>query len=209
MPNHTSNNIIFNEPLTDKDIKKIKQELFNEGNNLDFNKLIPQPKRLILTSTNEQRIKAYSWYFTKNPDNLSEEELNKTLDSENAIREIENKYYATTRNEKISIEKDSNYIKLYNWYDWNVENWGTKWGAYGTTISKDILFFNTAWTMPSNELLVKLFEKLKKILPQKTFNLIKYEVEYENECGIEVYKYIDGEIEFIEQIDNEEYEGDE
>lgn len=51
-----------------------------------------------------------------------------------------------------------------NWYDWNIENWGTKWNAYDTVILQDIpdhpipdydgnhtlqAVFDTAWSPPT------------------------------------------------------------
>ncbi|MBR3124882.1 MAG: hypothetical protein IKF42_05575 [Mogibacterium sp.] len=36
-----------------------------------------------------------------------------------------------------------------NWYDWSIENWGTKWNAYGfdeLPHKEDAIVFNTAWS---------------------------------------------------------------
>ena len=43
--------------------------------------------------------------------------------------------------------------KLYgknNWYDWSIENWGTKWNAYHDNLDKanNTLTFDTAWSCP-------------------------------------------------------------
>lgn len=36
-----------------------------------------------------------------------------------------------------------------NWYDWSIENWGTKWNAYDCYLEDDnIIIFNTAWSAP-------------------------------------------------------------
>lgn len=37
-----------------------------------------------------------------------------------------------------------------NWYDWRIENWGTKWNAYDTSLNKDVntIVFDTAWSCP-------------------------------------------------------------
>lgn len=203
MPNHTSNNIIFEKQLTNEEIQKIKDELFNRNKNLDFNKLVPQPENIILTDVSSNTKEAYSWYFAKNPDNLTKEELLKTLKSETKRDEIEKKYNLITREEKYSIKESPNYECLPDWYDWNIENWGTKWGAYNTTIESNILFFNTAWNMPSYEVVIKLFEKLKAMLPKETFDSITYEVTNEGESFTEIYKYVDGSIEFKRIIEEE------
>lgn len=54
-----------------------------------------------------------------------------------------------------------------NWYDWNCENWGTKWNAYESEIIQDIdqyddlleVKFTTAWGVPY-EWVKRLAEKL-------------------------------------------------
>lgn len=41
--------------------------------------------------------------------------------------------------------------KLYgknNWYDWNCENWGTKWNAYDIHAENNYVEFSTAWSAP-------------------------------------------------------------
>lgn len=35
------------------------------------------------------------------------------------------------------------------WYRWNVDNWGTKWGAYDAEIGEETLKFDTAWSHPT------------------------------------------------------------
>ena len=32
-----------------------------------------------------------------------------------------------------------------NWYDWSIENWGTKWDACDVNTEKRTVIFNTAW----------------------------------------------------------------
>lgn len=35
-----------------------------------------------------------------------------------------------------------------DWYDWRVNNWGTKWNAYEISFHDNCIKFLTAWTMP-------------------------------------------------------------
>jgi len=35
-----------------------------------------------------------------------------------------------------------------NWYDWNTQNWGTKWNAYQCSMGGDAIVFQTAWSCP-------------------------------------------------------------
>ena len=198
MPNHTSNYIIFNRELKEKEINNIKKELFNEKDNLDFNKLIKQPEKMINVGLSRNTVEAYSWYFFKNPDNLSEEDLKETLSDEEKRVDIENKYGKLQPELKKDIQKEEGYEKLENWYNWNCENWGTKWGAYETEFKdNDILFFCTAWSKPSDKLLNKLFNKLEQILSKEDIKEISYEVEYEGEDIREIYNVVGGNIKLI------------
>ena len=41
--------------------------------------------------------------------------------------------------------------KIYgknNWYDWSIENWGTKWNAYSFSRDGNTIGFQTAWSAP-------------------------------------------------------------
>lgn len=40
-----------------------------------------------------------------------------------------------------------------NWYHWNIDNWGTKWGCYDQDVEGDQINFTTAWGSISDELL--------------------------------------------------------
>lgn len=61
--------------------------------------------------------------------------------------------------------------KLYganNWYDWNRENWGTKWNAYWSSLESDnVLIFHTAWSTP-----IPVFEKLAEICYEHNVSFI-------------------------------------
>lgn len=35
-----------------------------------------------------------------------------------------------------------------NWFDWAIENWGTKWNAMNTHIKDNYITFDTAWSVP-------------------------------------------------------------
>ena len=54
-----------------------------------------------------------------------------------------------------------------NWYDWNLENWGTKWDASESIYSQEdkILEFQTAWACPQEILL-----KMTEMFPDLQFN---------------------------------------
>ncbi len=59
-----------------------------------------------------------------------------------------------------------------NWYDWNIANWGTKWGAYSYSQrfrepAKLVFKFETAWSFPE-----PIFEALTKQYPALTFDVV-------------------------------------
>lgn len=65
------------------------------------------------------------------------------------------------------VNKDSHVREIegrewFNWYDWHIDHWGTKWNAYDgyTKIGKTVLtlVFNTAWSAPFT-----IYEKLTEL----------------------------------------------
>lgn len=85
-----------------------------------------------------------------------------------------------------------------DWYDWRIENWGTKWNACSTFLCEDnkTIYFDTAWS-PS----VPVIEKFSKMYPE-----LKITHEYAEEqiaffCGKHCYS--NGEI--VYRDDYEEY----
>ena len=58
----------------------------------------------------------------------------------------------------LGIEEEKKYGKN-NWYDWSIENWGTKWNAYETErVDDNTIKFETAWSCP-----VGMYRKLTEI----------------------------------------------
>lgn len=66
------------------------------------------------------------------------------------------------------------------WYEWNIENWGTKWGTYEVTRAEEFVTFNTAWSHP-----LPVVTALSKMFPDE-----KIDVEYADEdLGRNLRKY--------------------
>jgi hypothetical protein len=66
----------------------------------------------------------------------------------------------------------------FNWYNWNLANWETKWNAREATLTEDNsgalrYYFETAWS-PVNDLLLLLSEQ---------FPTLEFVYEYEEEQG--------------------------
>lgn len=78
------------------------------------------------------------------------------------------------------------------WYEWCIQNWGTKWNARNASKCGNIIFFDTAWSTPE-----PIIKALSVKYPDVTF-----EVEYADEDvgnNVGSYSYKSGEqIHFIE-----------
>ena len=174
MPNHITNKLKIN---ADKDLtKKIKDYLKKEYDDctvgMDFNKIIPMPKSLEITSGSIEDL-ALSTYILENPD--SERKINKSKDffikdSKQTIYEYLNKRKDMTYEQLLELgKKYYKNIKEYGystWYDWCIATWGTKWNAYKCDLedTEDTIYFLTAWAgVP------KLIEMLSYKFPEAEF----------------------------------------
>lgn len=73
------------------------------------------------------------------------------------------------------------------WYEWNIQNWGTKWNAYDTDVISDTeVRFDTAWSHP-----LPVIEELVKRFPEDNLE-IKYADE-DTGYNFGHYLVIDGE----------------
>lgn len=87
-------------------------------------------------------------------------------------------------------------IKKYgykDWFDWNIDNWGTKWDAHDpyveTTDDEIMLEFQTAWTTPK-----PVFLKLAEQYPDLMINIDYADEDMGFNCG--TYSYADGNWEY-------------
>ena len=76
--------------------------------------------------------------------NISQDDLR------TAIKYLKNKY-------------KTNYC---TWYDWRIDHWGTKWNAYHSHKSGNVITFDTAWSSP-----IKLIDELSNQYKELTFEL--------------------------------------
>jgi hypothetical protein len=138
MPNHIQNRIQFIGHDADVDEKGKEMQI-------DFNKIKPMPDALNITSDGwvmclETRFKT-PVAITDHLDKIrSFVEVNPSLKDET----VEN-----------FIKGIRNYIDygVATWYEWAVNNWGTKWNAYGQNDERnnsDTIYFETAWSSPIN-----------------------------------------------------------
>jgi hypothetical protein len=145
MPNHVTSKLTITGPKADQTalIKLMK----GEESDFDFNKVVTMPDELDGIQTGGCTIngKKVSAWREKNGSNF-------------AVKESELK----------SLMKKFGAV---NWYDWNNNNWGTKWNCYGVqevVIKKNstIYEFDTAWDSPRT-----LLSTLSAKFPKLTFKV--------------------------------------
>lgn len=75
-----------------------------------------------------------------------------------------------------------------NWYNWSINNWGTKWNACDTYIegmtefsdsTAELRFsFNTAWSCPE-----PIYSEISKLYPNLSFDVEFADEDIGNNCG--------------------------
>ena len=156
MPNWCYNNLIITGD--EKQIKAFKDKAKNKDTELSFNNFVPLPKEL------ENSISPVKIV----PKDKYEKELAKA--------KAENKKSKISFGLPITEEMSKELIRKYgfnNWYDWKVNNWGTKWDISAGLEEKEnghlVYSFDTAWSPP--------IEWLQKVSEQ--YDKLKFNLYYE------------------------------
>jgi hypothetical protein len=161
MPNHIMNRIIIDNKKTADEIASY----LKTGNTVfDFNKIISMPE--ILADTE------FSTEIIERAKNAIGYPLNK-IDIIAIFEENKRKKIITKKIDSDDISKVIKCLQAYQetgylyWYDWNIENWGTKWNSYEGEYVDETFTFQTAWANV-HELIIKLSEKYTDV----TFNYL-------------------------------------
>ena len=125
-----------------------------------------------------------------------EEFVKKVMADEKLIKKIKafkGWYSRKSKNIKYAMKKKEltetleNYIKGFfnikrygerDWYDWSIENWGTKWNAGDTVVYSDVIEFQTAWSTP-----IPVFVELSKRLKNVEINVDYADEDIGSNCG--------------------------
>lgn len=146
MPNYVTNIISL---TGDKEkIKNLINSITSEEDGeigVDFNKIIPMPESLNVESgsNSESLIGLYLYY-----ENGDVSRISKWKPRDESIEE-----YVKKRHEICNYTKEKAQVYIDNmknygaptWYEWCINNWGTKWNAMRSEISEDRIVFDTAW----------------------------------------------------------------
>ena len=203
MPNHVTNRIKFSgEP---ERIRAIMEEIKNDEiglGSVDFNKIISMPESLDITagSVTDKGLKAYKDFVAV----LLFDGANKDIDLLNIPEEKEAfflKQRADIKEDEWSAGRQAfRNIQQYGfptWYEWSINNWGTKWNAYDCIEIEDVseehneICFNTAWSAPH-----PILSKLAQMHP---------EVEIEHEWADEDFGHNLGRVKYKGDTILEEY----
>lgn len=162
----------------------------------DFDKIIPMPESLNIEagSTTDEAI---AYYVTERltipieQTNLSELISNNFSDNwahkvvsritpwaKNASDEDKDKMYLLGKQYMLNKE---NY-GFFHWYDWRIENWGTKWNSEDVCLDGNTFGFETAWSPCSPVILA-----LAKRFPEAAFRYV-YDESGMGFCGAEEYR---------------------
>lgn len=148
---------------------------------IDFNQIIPMPPSLM---TEESTSATMGMDAIISGDHS---QLNKHVNRWFQVNEREHKKKEIL--ELGEIRKDN--IEKYgygSWYDWSVNNWGTKWNALDTCmIDGNAVEFNTAWSHPEPVIIA-----LSKKFPKNVFKLRFADEDMGNNVG--EYVMIDGDM---------------
>lgn len=194
MPNHITN--ILTIKADGELVKEVLLSIKGEERLIDFNKIIPMPESLNVTSgsnvdnaiailTNDNKLfsEMLDWNWVKEENINSIEQLKERL-----MKNISEKDMEEAKISLYNIEKYGH----KNWYSWSIANWGTKWNAYDIySVNENSISFDTAWSTP-----FPVIEELSKKFPSITFE-VKYADEdigsncgsYELRSGVLVWDY--------------------
>lgn len=170
MPNHVTTIIRASKNALDS--------LKSEESNADFNTIIPFPEELESLTA---EFKVFLTQEEADAHQKKQEERNAKL-PEFFRANYEGKTHAITVAKRAElIEK---YGPLLDWYNWNIENWGTKWNAYNIERRDDeTLKFETAWAMPEPVIVA-----LSKKFPDVEINVQYADENWGHNYGAVTYK---------------------
>lgn len=156
MPNHITNQLTV-EGDYERIFAETQGDIFDESESLefDFNKIVPMPKELNITSDG-----LLMW--------LKEDRFN--MRAGKTIDDLKKLLMKAELSEVENFAKGVVNLKKYgypDWYEWCCDNWGTKWNAYSVKkLEPGTIQFQTAWAAP-----IPIFEALSAKYPAAKFKV--------------------------------------
>lgn len=169
MPNHVTNKVTITGTGAEDAINALYEDgQFNFGffPMPDELRLVTSPVRIVTLEEREQAIKDWE------------------AKDDNYKNMIGKSFPITAEMQKDLIEK----YGTDNWYDWAVNNWGTKWAGYdGDKLTDNVVIFNTAWSTPYPALL-----RLSELYPETTISVEYADEDFGSNTG--TYSLINGAV---------------
>ncbi len=210
MPNWTYNKFYFNNKEDFKLFKKVLVSKTDNGEEVDFNNLIPMPKSLDMPAGTVTDVSIMCYLTNKLETPYDDLDVDKKAlfvqlisplpDADNISQEIIDRVNNFNETKDNLYELGKQYVKNYQnyghttWYDWCWKNWGVKWNASESFIGDKMISFNTPWSEP-----LPIIIKLVHDYPQINFVL---SVEYEDILGYppKVFIYRDKELKLFQLV---------
>lgn len=164
MPNYIMNKIAVVDTNTLGQIKELSKD---GALNIDFNDFVPRPKSLDIESGSitDQAIIYYLSNRLKTPFADVEGRIKQVINRSEMLELMFGDHDEDTYNRLKERDMDADFKqdlydqgKIYvsnfdtyghaTWYDWSIENWGTKWNAGDASQGADekSIYFTTAWS---------------------------------------------------------------
>lgn len=188
MPNHITN--IVKVSGSPEKVKELFLYVKGEKSEFDFNKIIPMPESLHITSGSnvdnaiailsndlDKFNEMLDWGWVKEEKIKTVEELQKVLLKKLSPKDMQEG--------KIALDNILKYGHK-DWYSWSIANWGTKWNAYDIVKNNDNeIVFDTAWSTP-----FPVIEKLAQKFPELTIIVHFADEDIGSNCGS--YAFVGG-----------------
>ena len=174
MPNYVKNILSFDgDPVQ---VDRLFSSIKGENGLMDFNKLIPMPSELEIESGSRTAagFKKYMAFLAVTGLHTEMEPAYLA-----AHPEIDREEWDLGKQAYQNIQK----YGCPTWYEWRIQNWGTKWNASGAEVLDGRLSFLTAWNAPK-----QILEKLSQMFPSITIHHVWADEDIGHNCGDRAYK---------------------
>jgi hypothetical protein len=197
MPNWVQTKLTFNgEPERVSELlETIKTEKDGDIRHFDFEKIIPMPQSMKITSGSSTDFGIDILKYRENGDDSAlKSRLSWPWVVKAGIKTVEELVehaieggLADLHEGKLALDNIKNY-GCKDWYDWAVKNWGTKWNSSDGIYENGTLSFQTAWSLPEPVLV-----KLSEMFPDVTIGVVYADEDIGSNCG--EFQLVDGNIE--------------
>lgn len=225
MPNHVTNIVSFKGDkkqieLLIKHVQSEQEETDIMGKptgkkfttHFDFNKIIPMPEELNITSGTEtdrgialvdansneaKTMLGYNWKDDNGNKITTYAQLKEYLLSSYKGEDGRKRLAECLKLGQQAIDN----LKKYgykDWYNWAYANWGTKWNSYSSYIEDNVITFDTAWSCPE-----PVFRKLSQMFPKVEIKVEFADEDIGSNCGILTCK--NGRVSFEDRAGDDKF----